>query len=422
MLIGIVLFISLACVIGGGPSLKSPSSSSPASIPLYSKINNINLGESDLSEFLADNLGRDSVLYASSSDVSWSEDTGDVVREYLDSSLPDKKWRLQTDWYPYNDQELSSIWGNGDLQLYIIVWDNLNSEIINNLKRLYGISGPTPGSTLILTHVIDTTQPLPDTTATKFAENQNATSTAEYAAYYATATADTANYYTTATQDAILQETQTAQIARATSTAFVEQQASLVQLSEDFNSDNLSSSWTIYRPDPSRWDLTSNPGFLHIVGTKQREAGILNIFGEPVTYSDVEVVIRIEASHMTDGSQSVFLAFSPNDYSDMNYTVEIGIDFDYYNGYQVYMQSCQNSSYYCDQLGNENIDYTGSIYLRLVRTGKTYVGYYGYQENTWTFLGQINDVVLNTNQIIIGAVGDQEFDAYFDYIHYSVPK
>lgn len=412
-----LVIVTLACAIGS-PSMKSPSSESKENIPLYSNLKEISLDEEDKRLFVTDVLGYEYLLYASTTNLSWSEDTGDDVREQLDTKLPDEKWRLEIDWVNWTgyDQLLVSEWKKGDLGLVVVVFDNLSSEDISNLNKKYGISDLTPGSTLILSHATDKSQPLPNTTATAQVESQSATATAEFAIFSASATAETMNNAVQATQS-----------VKATSEANIALQSQLEVLSEDFNSGQLSDKWTVYRSDPTRWDLTSESGFLHIIGSPTREAGILNIFGIRVTYSDIEAITRIESQNMLDDGQSAWIAFAPEDYSNADYTVELGISFDQYDGYQIYMWQCQYDNCYSpDKIGEENITYEGAIYLKLARVGKNYIGYYSYDGSSWVFVGEKKDFPVITDQITIGAGSastyTEEFDAYFDYLHFGAPK
>lgn len=410
-----LVILTQACAIGS-PSMKSPSNESRENIPLYTNLNEISLDEEDRRMFVTDVLGYEYLLYASTTNISWSEDTGDEVREQLDRKLPDEKWRIETDWVNIGyDQLLVSEWKKGDLGLLIVVYDNLSSEDINSLNKKYGIADLAPGSTLVLSHAVDKTQTLPNTTATAQVENQNATATAEFASIFASATADS-----------IKNSIQATQSAKATAEAIVTLQSQLEVLSEDFDSGQLSDKWTIYRPDPTKWNLTSEPGFLQIVGSRQREAGILNIFGIRVTYSDVEAIARIESRNMLDDGQSAWIAFTPEDYSNIGHTVQLGVAFDDREGYQIYMWQCQyaNCNFFLDEIGEENITYEGAIYLKLVRVGKNYIGYYSYDGSSWVFVGEKKDFPVITDQITIGAGCarcTEDFDAYFDFIHFGAP-
>ena len=299
---------------------------------------------------------------------------------------------------------MTSEWKNGDLYLEILILDNLSSDDISMLNKKYGISGPQPGGTLILSHAINISQPLPDTTATAQTESINATATVK----------------------SYNQSIQATQSAQATNEAYATLQVELSALSEDFDSTQLSDKWVVYRPDPTKWDLTSSPGFLHIVGSPRRDAGILNIFGMRVTYADVEVITRIESNNMFDDRQSAWIAFTPKDYSEVGQTVELGLSFDDRTGYRIYMWACEfDSCFSPDSIGREEIDYRGSIYLKLTRIGNNYTGYYSYDGSTWIFVGEQKDFPAITNQITLGAgssYNTDEFDAYFDFLHFDVPR
>lgn len=411
----ILVIATQACTIRGN-YMKSPNSSSRESIPLYSNHKEITLAEEDKRVLVTDMLGYEYLLYQSSTNISWSEDTGRDVREQLDAKLPEEKWRLEFDWVDWMgyDQLLVSKWKKGDMALMVVVWDNLTSENTSTLNKKYGISAPTPGSTLILSHATDLSQPLPDITATVQAESQSSTATAEFASFSASATAATINNSIQATKS-----------VQATGEANVALKSQLDAISEGFNSNQLPGNWTIYRPDATKWDLTSETGFLHIVGSSRRDAGILNIFGTRVTYSDVEAVSRIESQNMLDDGQSAWIAFTPEDYSDADFTVELGVAFDGYDGYQIYMWQCQyDNCYSTDKIGEEKITFEGVIYLKLARIGRDYVGYYSYDGSSWVFVGEKKDFPVITDQIIIGAGGGkytEEFDAYFDYLHFDTP-
>lgn len=415
--------LSACSVFGGASGLKPPEGSSSERIPLYSQAETISLDEADRSSFIVDILGREYILYASSTDISWTEDIGDKVKQNLDESLPDDKWRLTDDWYELGQYSFSR-WKKGDLELNVVVFDNLDSSLTNDLKRGYGISGPVPGSTLIVIHVIDTTQPLPDLTATADTEKYSASATAEYQAWQATSTAEYFAYQAFATESAATAIAQATQTAQATSDAAVRLLQELQRFSDEFNSTQLSTFWDVYRPDPQKWDLTSQPGALHIVGSPSRDAGILNIFGARVAYSDMEVTTKVASPNMTNDGQSIWIAFTPDDYSSDNqgYTVELGLAFDNYDGYLIYMWACNNESCYPDRVGTEEITYTGSVYLKLVRQGLDYFGYYSLDGNQWTYVGEHRNFTVITDQVTLGAGGGgEDFDAYFDFIRYSVP-
>jgi hypothetical protein len=212
---------------------------------------------------------------------------------------------------------------------------------------------------------------------------------------------------------------------QATAAARAEARQMLLGLSDEFDSEQLSEAWTIYRPDPQRWDLTTNPGFLHIVGTKRRESGFLNIFGIQVPASDMQVTTRIETHNMLGNDNAAWIAFSPEDYpSGGGYTISLGLTLDNRDGYEVFMWVCASSdcSWFVNHLGREQIDFTDTIYLKLVREGDNYTGYYSLDGNAWTFIGEHKNFPVTIEQVVAGAGGGkEEFDVYFDYLRFDTP-
>lgn len=412
VLLAVVSVVQLACVFSGGDTLELPSGSSGEKVPLYPGGKLVSIDEADKLNFVVDVLGYDYLLFSSSTNISWTEDTGDEVQLQLDDLLPESKWRLQNDWVGWSEF-LVSMWKKGDLEIAIVVFDNLDSDALNDLQRRYGLSGPVPGSTLILAHIIDRTQPLPNATATARAVSSEATSTAHAESYSATATVSARNAAVSATES-----------AQATNEALVVLRQQLEVLSDNFDSVELADTWTVYRPDPNRWDLESRPGMLHVVGSPERESGMLNVFAQKVTFSDVDIVTKIETDNMLKDGQSAWIAVTPADYSDDGLTVEIGLAFDRYDGYRIYMWECdrEDCGWWVDTVGREHIDFEGHVYLKLCRRGKDYEGYYSFDGETWSFVGQAKEFPIITDQVTIAAGGGrEEFDAYFDYVRYEVP-
>jgi len=399
-----------ACGLFGGGG----SSVNRGDIPSYPHAKSVDISEDDLTTFTTDILGRESILYQSATRVFWVTDTGENVAATFDQKLPDAQWRVEDDWSGIASF-FGSSWRKGDLKLWIVVFDNLDSGFISDLNKEYGLTGPEPGSTLVVLHLTDTSQPLPDYTATESAAEQSVTATAEAASYAATATAEIANAAIEATQS-----------VQATAAARASVQQTLVDLSDEFDTEQLDTTkWTIYRPDPQRWDLTSNPGFLHLVGTKKRESGYLNIFGIRVPQSDMEVITRLETHNMLNNDNAAWIAFSPDDYpSGAGYTISLGLSLDNYDGHAFYMLACaqDNCSWSYNSLGHELIDFPGNVYLKLVRDGTNYTGYYSLNGNDWTFVGEYKDFPVMVDQIVLGAGGGkEEFDVFFDYVHFDIP-
>ncbi len=156
----LILFLGLlsACLGSSSPGLKPPNGDSDKKVPLYRDGQKLEIDEKDITALIGDMFGPDYLLYNANTDVSHTQDTGIKVREQLDDLLPEANWRLESDWYALG-QFYASTWRYGDLHVLVAYLDNLDSEQISNLKRRYGVAGPEPGSTLIVAHIWDMTQP-----------------------------------------------------------------------------------------------------------------------------------------------------------------------------------------------------------------------------------------------------------------------
>jgi len=146
--------------------LSSSESSLNHDIPVYSDTNRVSLSDDDSYALVSELLGSSYLAYQYDSDIYWTEDKGSDVQDELDSELPDADWRLETDWSTFDTRTMSE-WRKGDLQAYILILDNLNSDQISELSRRYGVSDLEPGSTLVITHVWNPEEEIPTATSTR---------------------------------------------------------------------------------------------------------------------------------------------------------------------------------------------------------------------------------------------------------------
>lgn len=437
----------VSCSPSGGSFMNSPSTTTREKIPLYPNAKRVSLNDEEkrllIEDWLGYMLGYDQILFASETSVTWTEDLGEEVKNQLEENLVTEKWRRELDWqqsWLETVQFLASKWVKGDVELWIFIFDNLTSFFLEWLQS-YGISDVPPGSTLIMAHAMDTRQPLPNLTSTAEVESWQATATDQARSDAATATAAYRAWQASATADARIAIERATQEAKATARALSVLQQQLQSITDEFSGPKLSEQWTVYRSDETRWDLTSRPGFLHIVGDPVRETGPINIFGVDVPYTDIEVVTRIETTSLSEGS-NVWIAFTPDDYShtpnkisqlftqyfDPRQTFELGIYLDQNLGPAVFMwfcpleDECKNSS-----LGIEthhitpmSFNFEGTVYLKLVREGNTYTGYYSTDGELWSYVGQAKDFPM-VGQVTLGACGEGDFHVYIDYIRFSLP-
>lgn len=166
------LWLSLCCLLIAlqacqpRPTLSPPKGSTGQSAPLYGNASRLQVGEADQQALVADVFGAESLLYSSVTDVSWTRDSGSKVQDSLDRLLPDSDWRVETDWISVGASETASTWRNGDIHLEVLIIDNLDSSTLSELHKRYGLSGPQAASTLIVSHLWDTSKPLPSATPT----------------------------------------------------------------------------------------------------------------------------------------------------------------------------------------------------------------------------------------------------------------
>lgn len=184
-LMSVFIIFTMACLGGSVLSLDPPQGSDKVDIPLFAGGKTIKMDDSDLAAFTADLFGRDYLFFESNTQVTAVERVASEIQSEMDDNLIKANWRLRSDWSGFGDFRMSQ-WQKGDLQLFIIVFDNLGSDDIRDLKLSYGIDNLEPGYTLTIAHVIDASQPLPDLTSTAEVENRAATGTADAYAMHST--------------------------------------------------------------------------------------------------------------------------------------------------------------------------------------------------------------------------------------------
>lgn len=113
-------------------------------------------------KFITNLLGKEYLHFRSYTDFYWVETAASELILYLNEQLLDANWQLESDWgYQYGQILLMSVWNKGDLELSILLFDDLDSIGIESLSKNYGISGPVPGSTMYVMHMIDNAVPIP---------------------------------------------------------------------------------------------------------------------------------------------------------------------------------------------------------------------------------------------------------------------
>jgi hypothetical protein len=243
-----------------------------------------------------------------------------------------------------------------------------------------------------------------------------------------------------ATETAIVEQTQMA--INMTETALALQQtldaadALLSSWSTEFVGD-MPEGWTIAREDPSRWDLTLQPGWLHIRGRyidNDDDTWLSkNIFLHKMDAYDVTVTTRIDSNMYLDG-QSAWIGYTPESFRTDGHSIMMGIVMGN-NGRYVYMDACwydecqytapDEDSWY-NFSATDTLTFPGAVYLKLVRHGNVYTGYFSPDGNAWTYLGELEDFS-PAGYFMMGAGGgnqwnEEEFDAFYDFVKFETPK
>ena len=196
------ILLSLACLGGGAVSLRGPEGSDLRSIRLYSGGKDISIEENDKRIIIEELFGRNYLFFESISQISHIDKPAREIQAEIDDNLLKENFRLRMDWTGYQNIRFSE-WQRGDLQLLIATFDNLGSEEIRELNLKYGLQGLSPADTLVIAHIIDSSQVLPDQTSTAEIESRSATGTAQAMGESSAATEAAFSFQATGTADAI---------------------------------------------------------------------------------------------------------------------------------------------------------------------------------------------------------------------------
>lgn len=195
--------------------------------------------------------------------------------------------------------------------------------------------------------------------------------------------------------------------------------------------------WTVAREDPGRWDLTLQPGWLHIRGRyidNDDDTWLSkNIFLHKMDAYDVTVTTLIDSNMYRDG-QSAWIGYTPDTFRTDGHSIMMGIVMGN-KGRYVYMDACSYDDCQCtapdeDSWYNfsatDTLTFPGAVYLKLVRHGNVYTGYFSPDGASWTFLGELEEFS-PAGYFMMGAGGgnpwnEEEFDAFYDFVKFETPK
>lgn len=427
--------------------------------PVHKKAKVVPISPTDAESLVADNFGYEFTLFKNMLDLRMSDEEYAAIYSDLEKQLIDDGWR--------NESSVPvEIWKK-DSQLLFLSIESLSTSSIDRLRRSYGVNDLEAGQILIITYVIDTDLTFPNPTETTRAEEYNrertevaVSKTNEAYQYMQQRTQEAYQYMQQATSEALERQQQSTQMAEsATQTAYTSTQQAISQATQTAleeqrqqeaiqatsmalrpileglgtqfeESAGLPLNMRVERADPTRWDLTSKPGWLHISGRYQefdRENYIpKNIFVYPLAYTNISIITRVDGDMYREG-QSVSMGLTPNSYETNGYTIELGVSLESNSGRSVYALACFDDScgyYSYDGKFSDQIRFSGPVYLRLDMAGLKYTFYYSENGVDWIYLGKTEGYAAG-DKLFLNAGGgsyyhrDDEFDAYYDFLRFE---
>lgn len=446
-----VLISVLTQACSGGLLGQSENGDGPSvNVPLYRKAKEIKIQQRDLEQLKIDLFGYEQTLFANAMSVRVTDEFASDVYADLEKELIDEGWRFQSSF-------LYDVWEKEDNIMFLYFEDNLTSEMVNNYRRSYGIEDLEPGQTMIFTFTADMTSPMPNPTMTKAVEMWSMTETADTMQRTQRAieadqerTQQAQEYAQEQTQQSVNETQQALALTQqsndlATQTALAEQKRAesvkstataiapiLEQMSTEFEGeDSLPAGMYVAREDPTRWDLNSKEGWLHLkaryISFSDENYIPKNVFVYPLEYTNISIVTRVDGNMLRDG-QNISIGLSPDSYQSNGYTVKLGISMDSNSGRIVNAWGCfkdycsWNSSF--EGVFSEQVGFSGPVFLKLDVEELKYTYYYSETGVDWIYLGEIQGYSAGDNLILYAGGGDsrykdEEFDAYFDFIQFS---
>lgn len=461
------VFIALSCILlivlatqACAPTSNPVTQVAPklSNFPVHKKATVIPISPADVERLVVDNFGYEFTLYKNTLDMRMSDEEYAAIYSDIEEQLIDEGWR--------NESSVpAEIWGK-DTQLYFLSIESLSSGKIDQYRRSYGVKDLEPGKILILTYVIDTSELLPNPTETARAEEYNrertevaVSETNEAYQYMQQKTQEAYQYIQQATSEALEREKQSTQMAEsATQTAYTSTQQAITQatqtaleeqkqqeaiqatsmalrpileeLGTQFDeSVGLPMNMKVERADPTRWDLTDKPGWLHISGRYQDfdyENYIpKNIFVYPLSHTNISIITRVDGDMYREG-QNIGIGLTPNSYGTNGYTIKLGVTLESDSGRSVYAWACFNDScsWSYDYRFSDQIRFSGPVYLRLDLAGLKYTFYYSENGVDWIYLGKTEGYAAGDKLFLSAGGGnysykDDEFDAYYDFLRFE---
>ncbi|MBU5351711.1 right-handed parallel beta-helix repeat-containing protein [Paenibacillus barcinonensis] len=181
---------------------------------------------------------------------------------------------------------------------------------------------------------------------------------------------------------------------------------------DDFDSTTLDEQWRWVRENPARWSLGSNPGYMQITSEQGDISGATgdakNILLTGAPSGDWTIETKLEGKPASKWSQGGLVVYV----NDQTY---IRITRLYGEGNQFQLDSkingVRNHTETPDMLSSE------ISYLRIVKEGDTYTGYYSADGTNYTQVGDAQTAFLEDPKIGLITCAGTGLVANFDYFH-----
>lgn len=181
---------------------------------------------------------------------------------------------------------------------------------------------------------------------------------------------------------------------------------------DEFNSGTLDPSWSWVREDSGKWSLTANPGFMRITVQSgdiySYTDNMKNILLKTPPASDFTLTTKLTLDPAVNYQQAGLIVYTDDD----NY---VNVQRKYSSGKKFSIIKEVNEA----PVETSVTDTAGAtVYLKLVKSGTTYNGYYSTDGANWTSIGSFTGVSLTNPKIgLFAGSSATTKDADFDWFH-----
>ncbi len=156
-LIAIVLSFALGCTLFQARGC--PMGSQSSYMLQLPNARAVSVSDVNRSKLVNNLLGSESLQFRSTTSLYWTDARAEVLMRELTQQLHRNGWQQVLDWGHHQQNALIlSSWNKASIDLSIVLFDDLDQVALASLAKNYGISGPVPGSTMLVIHFSDKDQ------------------------------------------------------------------------------------------------------------------------------------------------------------------------------------------------------------------------------------------------------------------------